>query len=209
MATGNGDGHDDSDVDGATEDNDGQRDDHDAGVDGEPSAENGGGDDATTAGVTDQEPDLERDDPPDAELDAVEPVTTSDDGEGVDGSFDDGDEPTFDEVSSDERTWGILVHASAFVGLVFPMGHLLVPLLIWLIKRDESDFVDANGMEAVNFQLSMTIYVLVSVILIVLLIGLVLVPLLAVVWFALVILASIRASEGEVYRYPATIRFIS
>lgn len=114
-----------------------------------------------------------------------------------------------DELSSDERTWGILVHASAFVGMVIPMGHIVGPLLIWLIKKDESPFVDANGKEAVNFQLSMTIYIVIAAILVVLLIGLLILPVLVIAWFVLVVIASIRASNDRVYSYPATIRFVS
>ena len=113
------------------------------------------------------------------------------------------------DVSSRDRTWGILVHASAFIGMLVPMGHIIGPLLIWLIKKEESPFVDANGKEAVNFQISMTIYLVIAGFLVVVLIGLVIIPLLLVAWFALVAIASIRASNEQVYRYPATIRLIS
>jgi uncharacterized Tic20 family protein len=57
------------------------------------------------------------------------------------------------------RTWTALVHASALLGvfLHFP-GHVLAPLIVWLVKRDESPEIDAHGKEALNFQISMLIY---------------------------------------------------
>lgn len=113
------------------------------------------------------------------------------------------------ELSSDERTWGILVHASGFVGLVLPLGNIIAPLLIWLVKREDSQFVDENGRNAVNFQISWSIYLFVSLLTIFVLIGLLLAPLVALGWLILVIVASVRASNEEVYEYPLTINFIS
>lgn len=121
-------------------------------------------------------------------------------------------EPPHDDIagiSTDERTWAILVHASAFVGMVFPFGHIIAPLVIWLIKRHDSPFVDANGKQAVNFQLSMTVYGLIAALLILVVIGFVLVPLVIIAWFVLVILATLRAGNDEVFEYPLTIRFVS
>ncbi len=119
------------------------------------------------------------------------------------------EQPVTYDVSSSERTWAILVHASAFIGMVIPMGHFIGPLVIWLVKKDESEFIDANGRESVNFQLSMTIYVVVAAILVVVLIGIFILPLLLLAWFVLVVIASIRASNDQVYRYPGTMRLIS
>jgi uncharacterized Tic20 family protein len=62
------------------------------------------------------------------------------------------------DVSSDERTWAILVHASAFAGFFIPFGNILGPLLVWAIKKDESRFVDENGTQALNFQISIFLY---------------------------------------------------
>src|SRR5437764_10315688 len=75
-------------------------------------------------------------------------------------------------VSSNVRTWNILCHASALFGvfLHFP-GHLLGPLIVWLLKRDESPEIDAHGKEALNFQISMLIYNLVAAVFCLVLIG--------------------------------------
>lgn len=114
------------------------------------------------------------------------------------------------------RTWTVLCHASAFLGFFIPAaGHVLGPLLVWLLKRDESPEIDAHGKESLNFQLSMFIYTaalgVVCFILMFVLIGFLLIPLFAILYVAdlvLVIIASLKASEGQLYRYPVTIRLI-
>lgn len=103
----------------------------------------------------------------------------------------------------------MLCHLLAFCGLVgVPFGNILGPLVMWLVKRDESTFVDACGKEAVNFQISMTIYTVVSVLLILAVVGVVLLPAVIIANIVLTVIASMRASEGEHYRYPFTIAFI-
>ena len=107
------------------------------------------------------------------------------------------------------RTWNALCHASALLGvfLHFP-GHLLGPLIVWLVKRGDSPDIDAHGKEALNFQISMLIYNIVSAVFCLILIGFVFLAILWVLNAILVIIASIQASEGKFYRYPMTIRFI-
>src|SRR5438552_15689287 len=113
-------------------------------------------------------------------------------------------------TSSDVRTWCVLCHASALLGLFFHfVGHLGGPLIVWLIKRGDSPEIDAYGKESLNFQLSMLIYDAVAVVLCIFLIG---IPILIGLWVAntvLVIIASVKAGQGEFYRYPFTIRFIN
>lgn len=105
-------------------------------------------------------------------------------------------------VSDDEKTWGILVHISALAGVVIPFGNIIGPLVVWLVKKDEMPFVDENGKNAVNFQIWMTIYFFIAAVTILVLIGFLLLPLLGLVWLILVIVATIRASNKEVYDYP-------
>src|SRR5205809_3531664 len=113
-------------------------------------------------------------------------------------------------TSSDVRTWCVLCHASALLGLFFHfLGHILGPLIVWLVKRGDSPEIDAYGKESVNFQLSMLIYSIISGILCLVLIGFVLLAILHVLNVVFVIIASIRASEGNFYRYPLTIRFLN
>src|SRR5437870_13516941 len=113
-------------------------------------------------------------------------------------------------TSSDVRTWCVLCHAAALLGLFFHfLGHILGPLVVWLVKRGDSPEIDAYGKESVNFQLSMLIYSIISGILCLVLIGFVLLAILHVLNVVFVIIASIRASEGNFYRYPLTIRFLN
>lgn len=107
------------------------------------------------------------------------------------------------------RTWSSLCHASALLGvfLHFP-GHLIPPLVVWLLKRNDSPEIDAHGKEAVNFQLSMLIYNIIAGVFCIILIGFVFLAVLWVVNAVLCIVAAIQASDGKFYRYPMTIRFI-
>ncbi|HIK43344.1 MAG TPA: DUF4870 domain-containing protein [Leptolyngbyaceae cyanobacterium M65_K2018_010] len=108
----------------------------------------------------------------------------------------------------ESRQWATLAHLSALSGLIIPFGCIVGPLIIWLIKREEMPFVDHQGKEALNFNLSMTIYMMVAAILIFVLIGIPLVILLAVTWIVLVVWAAVKAKEGIAYRYPLTLRLI-
>lgn len=108
-----------------------------------------------------------------------------------------------------ETTAALFVHLSAFSTFIgIPIGNIIGPLVLWLIFRDQSDFVDENGKEAMNFQISYTIYGIICGILCFIIIGIILLAILVVLWVIFVILATVRASEGRVYRYPLTIRFI-
>jgi len=107
------------------------------------------------------------------------------------------------------RTWCAFIHASALLGVFvhFP-GHLLPPLILWLIKRDEAPELDAHGKEAVNFQISMLIYNAVAAVFCLVLVGFVFLAILWLLNAIFVIIAAIQASDGKFYRYPMTIRFI-
>ena len=113
-------------------------------------------------------------------------------------------------TSSNVRTWTVLCHASALAGLFLHfLGHLLGPLVVWLVKRGDSPEIDAHGKESLNFQISMLIYDAIAAVLCIVLIG---IPILIALWVlntVFVIIASVKASEGTLYRYPFTIRFIS
>jgi len=112
--------------------------------------------------------------------------------------------------SSGARTWCILAHATALVGFLVPVaGHVVGPLIIWLAKRQDSPEIDAHGKESLNFQISMLIWNAIAAILIIVLIGIPILILLHILNIIFVIVASIQASEGKLYRYPLAIRLIS
>jgi uncharacterized Tic20 family protein len=117
--------------------------------------------------------------------------------------------PNVPAVSTSARTWNVLCHLSALSGVLlhFP-GHVLGPLIVWLLKRGDSPEIDAHGKESLNFQLSMLLYTLVSGVFCLVLIGFLFIAILWVMNAVFVIIASIQASEGKFYRYPMTIRFI-
>lgn len=107
------------------------------------------------------------------------------------------------------RNWGMLCHLSAlsaFLGI--PFGHLLGPLVVWLVKKNEYPFVDEQGKESLNFQISVTIYAIPLFVLVFVLIGIPLLIALLAVDVVLVIVAAVKASNGESFRYPLTIRFV-
>ena len=115
-------------------------------------------------------------------------------------------------IEEDEKkaqTWGMLCHLTAlalFVGI--PFGHLIGPLVIWLIKKNDYAFVDEQGKESLNFQISMSIYGIIAGILCFVLIGFVFLIVLLIVELVLVITASVKVSNGQPYEYPFTIRFL-
>lgn len=106
-------------------------------------------------------------------------------------------------ATSDEKTLGIVMHILCLVG--FP---ILGPLVIWLIKKDQSSYLDRQGRELLNFQISYFVYALVSFVLCFVFIG---IPLLVIVGLAsivLTIIGIVKAAEGNIYRFPFTIRLL-
>lgn len=112
------------------------------------------------------------------------------------------------ETNKDARLWGMLCHLSVLAGYVIPVGHIIGPLVIWLIKKNEIPFVDEQGKESLNFQITVTLAFIVCIPLIFVLIG---IPLLIAVGIAdlvLVIIAAVKTNNGEHYRYPFALRLI-
>lgn len=115
-------------------------------------------------------------------------------------------------MGQEVRTWGMGCHLAALAAFVgIPFGHIIGPLVIWLIKRHDDPFIDDQGKESINFQISMTIYggILLLFGILTLGLGLLLLIPFGIAELVLVIIAAIRANEGEYYRYPFTIRFIN
>jgi len=112
-------------------------------------------------------------------------------------------------ISAEERQWAMFAHLSALLGLVIPFGNLLGPLVIWLMKKETMPFVDQQGKEALNFQITVSIAMLVAAILIIVVIGFVLMLLVGVAAIVLTIMAAIKANEGVSYRYPFTLRLVN
>lgn len=112
------------------------------------------------------------------------------------------EEPALVTPTSDDKTMAILSHILCIV------AGFLAPLIIYLIKKDNSPFATAHAKESLNFQLTMLLAYIVSWILVFLIIGFLLIFLVAIANLVLVIIATIKASEGKFYKYPFSIKFV-
>ena len=112
-------------------------------------------------------------------------------------------------VSKDARMWGMFCHLAGLFGYIFPVvGNIVGTLVLWQLKKEDYPFVDAQGKEALNFQISMTIYAFVSALLMFLCVGVFLLAAVGIVDLVFLLIASVKANNGQYYRYPLTIRFI-
>jgi uncharacterized Tic20 family protein len=112
-------------------------------------------------------------------------------------------------LSQDDRNWGMIGHLSALAAFIAPfLGGVLGPLIVYLVKRDQSAFAADAAKEALNFNITVAIGYAICGCLAIVFIGIPLLIALWIAWLVLVIVAGVRASEGVQYRYPATIRFV-
>lgn len=111
-------------------------------------------------------------------------------------------------VSAEDRNWATIAHLSALAGFIIPFGNIIGPLVVWLIKKDQSPHIADAGREALNFNITVAIGALISFCLMLVFIGFLLFGLLAIVWLVLVIVAAVKSSDGTMYRYPFNIRFL-
>jgi len=112
-------------------------------------------------------------------------------------------------------TWASLCHFSALLGVIWwvptgsdlwlPFGHLVSPLVVWLYKRKESSFVDDAGKESLNFQISMTLYGTILAALGLAIKGVSILIFLTLLDVVFVVIAGVKTSSGEAYRYPLTV----
>lgn len=113
------------------------------------------------------------------------------------------------EPNPEARTFGMLCHLAALSTYFTGIGMVLGPLILWVIKKDQHPFVNEQGKEALNFNISFMIYHAVAVALCFVFVGFLILPIVHLVWLVLLIIAAINANSGKRYRYPMTIRLIS
>ena len=121
------------------------------------------------------------------------------------------DSPGSKEINKDARMWGMICHLAGLGGLipVVPViGSVIGPLIVWQIKKDEFGFVADQGKEALNFQISILMYAIVSGLLCFACVGFVLLPAVYIFDLIFLLIAAVKANDGDHYRYPLTIRFI-
>jgi uncharacterized Tic20 family protein len=112
-------------------------------------------------------------------------------------------------LSQEDRNWGMIGHLSALAAFIAPfLGGVLGPLIVYLVKRDQSAFAAESAKEALNFNITVAIGYCVCGLLAIVFIGIPLMIALWLAWLVLTIVAGVRASEGISYRYPATLRFV-
>ncbi|MDA7978264.1 MAG: DUF4870 domain-containing protein [Pirellulales bacterium] len=114
------------------------------------------------------------------------------------------------ETDKDARMWGLFCHLSALSGYIgIPFGQIVGPLIVWLLKKDEMPFVDYHGKESLNFNITVSIALIVCIPLtFCFFIGLILIIPIAIAALVFTIIAAIKANSGEYYRYPMTLRLI-
>ena len=112
------------------------------------------------------------------------------------------------ELSESERNWAMFCHLSAFAGFFFPFGGIIGPLICWLSRKDESAWVNENGKSSMNFHLSILLYIVLAIPLCFIIVGIPLIAFLGVLKIVCIVIASIRASKGERFKYPLAIPFI-
>ena len=120
------------------------------------------------------------------------------------------DEPSGEApiLEQDEKTIALLSHIGTVVGAVIPFGNMILPLILWLVYKDRSIFVGEHSKESLNFQITMSIIYIICTIFMIIFIGFLMIGAAIIVALIFTIIATIKASEGEYYKYPLAIRFI-
>lgn len=115
--------------------------------------------------------------------------------------------PQFPTLASSDRLWSVLCHLSYFFGLA--LLSFLFPLTVYLVMRSDSPYVTHHAREALNFHLSLLIYIICCVPLCFIVIGVPLIVAIAVTGIVCSIVAAVKAAKGSYYQYPITIHFVS
>jgi uncharacterized protein len=112
-------------------------------------------------------------------------------------------------ISAEEQTrqWALFLHLSQLIGLFVPLAGLIAPILIWQIKKTELPGIDAHGKIVVNWMISEILYFVVCVILVFVIVGIPLLIALCVTAIVFPIVGGIKANNGEVWKYPMSIKF--
>ena len=113
------------------------------------------------------------------------------------------------QVSKDEQNWAMGCHLAALSGFVIPLGNIVGPLVVWLIKKDTMPLVDQHGKESLNFQITVLIAFVICLVLTLVLIGVVLMFVVGIGALVLTIMAAVKVSNGQFdYKYPFTLRLV-
>ncbi len=106
------------------------------------------------------------------------------------------------------RMWAMILHLSLLLNFILPIAGVVVPILIWQIKKNDFPIIDAHGKNAVNWLISAVIYSFVSGLLMLVMVGIVGLIIVGVLAIVFPIIAGIKANNGEVWKYPLSITFL-
>jgi uncharacterized Tic20 family protein len=111
-------------------------------------------------------------------------------------------------VDEPARTTAMAAHLSTFAGLIVPFGSVISPLAVWLTRRHRDQFIDQAGREALNFGITIALYGSLLLVAALMLVGIPFLIVGVVAWVVLASLAAVKASQGQAYRYPLTLRLV-
>ncbi|WP_394193213.1 DUF4870 domain-containing protein [Pseudoalteromonas atlantica] len=112
------------------------------------------------------------------------------------------------QADKEQRTWAMLCHLSALAGFIIPMGSVIGPLIVWLIKKEDMPLVAEHGRKSLNFQITMLIAYIICFILMIVAIGAILLPIVAIFSFIMVVIGAIKTNDGKPFSYPFSINLI-
>jgi uncharacterized Tic20 family protein len=112
------------------------------------------------------------------------------------------------QPDAEERQMAMFTHLAALAGYIIPFGNVVGPLILWSMKKEQMPLVDKQGKDSINFQISMTIYMIVAALLSMILIGIPILIGLAIYQFIAIIIATVKVSNGQNHKYPITIEFL-
>lgn len=113
----------------------------------------------------------------------------------------------FGSASSDVNLWSMFIHLSQFCGYIVPLAGMVVPIVLWQIKKTDSEMIDKHGRIVTNWIISELIYAIVFALLCLIIIGIPLLLVLSIVGIVFPIIGGIKANNGEVWPYPLSIKF--
>jgi len=113
-------------------------------------------------------------------------------------------------LSYDEKKWAMFCHLSSLSGIILPIpfASIVAPLIIWSVKKETSEFIDDQGKQVLNFQISMLIYIIACIPFVFIIIGIIPMIALGILDLIFTIIGGIKANNGERFRYPLAIQFL-
>jgi uncharacterized Tic20 family protein len=107
----------------------------------------------------------------------------------------------------DSNTWGVFIHLSQFLAYLLPLAGIIAPIVLWQLKKDESEIINLHGKIVMNWLLTEFILLILAVMLCFVLIGFPLLLILTAVGIVFPIIGAVKASKGDIWPYPCSIRF--